>query len=73
MKVVRSGGRLTLSVNDREVLSSPERPDWAARGQRSDRDKSIHGGTGLIQILTWTPQALDNLEVSGVVLERFKR
>jgi tRNA A-37 threonylcarbamoyl transferase component Bud32 len=71
VKVSRNRGRLTFTVNDKEILTM-ERPDWATRGQPSLRDRAIHGGTRLLQILTWTPQAIDNLQVSGTVLESWK-
>jgi hypothetical protein len=71
VKVVRSGGRLTLHVDDVEILSE-EKPAWADRGKTSDRSKTVRNGTGRIQILTWTPQAIDNLTLSGVILGRYR-
>jgi hypothetical protein len=71
VKVERVGGRLALSVDGHPVAWA-ERAEWASRGNASDRNRDIRGGTGLIQILTWTPQAIDNLRVTGVALERYR-
>ncbi len=71
VEVLRERGRITLSV-DGEVVASQEDASWARIGRKSDREKRIRGGTGLIQILTWTPQAIDDLKLSGVVLERWR-
>ncbi|MFV1958208.1 MAG: protein kinase [Planctomycetota bacterium] len=71
VKVVRDRGRITFFVDGREVASR-ERQAWAHWGGASDRDPKIRSGTGLIQILTWTPQAIDNLTVSGIVLKRWR-
>ena len=71
VEVLRERGRLTLTVNGK-VVTSAEDASWARIGRKSDREKRIRGGTGLIQILTWTPQAIDDLKLSGVVLERWR-
>jgi hypothetical protein len=71
VKVVRQRGKMTLFVDDREIRSE-EQAEWATRGRSSDREKGIRGGTGRIQILTWTPQAIDDLRLSGVVMERWR-
>lgn len=72
VKVVRDRGRITLFVDDRQVASA-ERGDWTRIGRTSDRDRNIRGkGTGLLQILTWTPQAIDNLRLKGIVLDRYR-
>ena len=54
------------------MIDSREEAGWARIGKKSDQQKRVSGGTGLIQILTWTPQAIDNLKLSGVVLERWR-
>ena len=72
MKIVRDQGSLTLFVNDTQITRR-ESADWARIGRYSDRNKKIRGtGTGLIQLLTWTPQAIDDLRLTGYVLERYR-
>jgi len=74
VKIVRDGGRIALHVDDRLVLESPEHAQWARIGKDSDRNPKIRNtGTGLIQILTWTPQAIDDLRLKGFVLERYRK
>jgi hypothetical protein len=65
VEVSRRGGRIALSVDGKEIASE-ERPEWARIG-------AGRGGSGRIQILTWTPQAIDNLRLSGRVKESWRK
>ncbi len=72
VKVVREGGTITLFVENREVDSASSEK-WAQIGRISDASpRGRRPGTGLIQILAWTPQGIDNLRVQGTVLERYR-
>ncbi|MHC5010296.1 MAG: hypothetical protein ACYTG6_05005, partial [Planctomycetota bacterium] len=71
VRVERDRGRITLYVDDEEIASA-ERPSWAEHGRTSDRDRRVRGGTGLLQIVTWTPAAVDNVELAGVLLEAWR-
>jgi hypothetical protein len=71
VKVVRDRGRITLFVDGREIASA-QRTEWQTRGRASDIDRLVRGGTGRIQILSWTPVAIDDLTITGTILERWR-
>jgi serine/threonine-protein kinase len=71
VRVVRERGKITLFVDDQEIASA-EHTEWREVGATSDRDPTVRRGTSRIQILAWTPQAIDDLQMEGVVLEQWR-
>jgi hypothetical protein len=71
VRIVRERGRVSLYVRDK-LIDSREEPEWALRGATSDSNPRIQMGTGRIQIWTWTPIAIDDLRISGRVLDRWR-
>ncbi len=71
VKVSRERGRLSLFVDD-HLVAREEKEPWARIGKQSDKDHRVRGGTGLIQIWTWTPQAIDDLEITGAVRDEYR-
>lgn len=72
VKVVRDQGSLTLFVNDSQIARK-QVSEWARVGHYSDRNPKIRAtGSGRVQVLTWTPQAIDDLRLTGYVLERYR-
>lgn len=75
VKVVRERARLSLFVADPKrdkdyvLIATETRPEWANRGKDSERVRSMSRGTGVVQLLTWTPVAIDNLRLEGTLKE----
>jgi hypothetical protein len=65
VKVVRERGKITLIV-DNVVVAAETREEWSRIGSGLP-GSGISNGTGLIQILTWTPMAIDDLTFHGTV------
>jgi eukaryotic-like serine/threonine-protein kinase len=66
VKVHRDKGTITLFVNGHKVTSET-RTEWARFGTGA----GMVNGTGNIQILTWTPVAIDDLTFTGMVKSRW--
>jgi hypothetical protein len=66
VRVHRERGTITLSVNGK-VVASETRTEWARFGTGA----GMVNGTGAVQILTWTPLAIDDLTLTGMVKSRW--
>ncbi len=71
VRIERRPGEIALFVNDKLVAERAEEA-WKGIGHATDADQPMRGGTGLIQLWTWTPMSIDDLAVSGVVLEKHR-
>lgn len=78
VRVVRDGGSIELHVADLNALRAAGGADGAYRlmirkrdrkwdhlGVRSDASDRVRGGTGMLQILSWTEVEIDNLHLEG--------
>ncbi len=73
VKIIRLRGEMQFWV-DGELIARKHDADWTHRGDHSDIDRKFtRGGSGLIQILTWTPTAIDNLSIEGTVMKTWRR
>jgi hypothetical protein len=72
VRVVRDRGEILFEVDGEEIVRRRE-AGWEQRGDHSGIDKRIRHGSGRIQILTWTPMAIDNLSIEGRVMDRWRR
>ncbi len=66
VRVVRQRERLELHV-DGELIVERSEPAWAERGGTSDLEPRMRNGSGRIQVLTWTPAAIDDLRITGTL------
>jgi hypothetical protein len=71
VRLVRERGKLSLFV-DGQLVVSEEKSEWATRGRGSDADPMVGRGSGRLQVATWTPAAIDDLVVTGVVRKQWR-
>jgi hypothetical protein len=71
VRIVRNRGELSLSV-DGELVVQRHETSWEQKGAESEIDPKVRNGSGRIQILTWTPMAIDDLRLEGRVREGWR-
>ena len=71
IRVERWGATMRFFVDGKLILER-KKPSWASRGRASPTDPHIRNGSGRLQILTWTPVAIDDLEFIGTPTQRWK-
>jgi tRNA A-37 threonylcarbamoyl transferase component Bud32 len=71
VRVVRTRGTIELWV-DGELIAQKSETIWTHVGGTSDIDPKTRRGSGRIQILTWTPMAIDDLVLEGTVRKSWR-
>ena len=72
LRILREPGKLSLWVGD-DLIVQRVNSQWITRGGRSEIDPKVRNGSGRIQILTWTPLAIDDLMLEGRVMKRWRQ
>ena len=71
---MRKRGILELYVDDQFILRETREIWQRMGGRRSDvPGAAMRGGSGLLQVLTWTPLVIDDLRLEGTLLEAWKK